>query len=110
MNRYTAAGVLADMRNGRRVLVLSQTQPLARLAFAEVSTGAQPSERVRRANGDERITAAGGPGWIAFGSSGGNRFRGVTADVVVLDAHAPGNLDSILPVVAASPTGEVIRP
>ncbi len=109
MNRNTVARVLADMRNGRRVLVLSDTQHTARHAFAEVAAHAADGEKIRRTAGAERIIAANGPGWIAFGSSRGNRFRGITADVIVVDGHAPDSLDHILPAVMTSPVGEVIH-
>lgn len=111
MNRYTAAGVLADIRDGRRVLVLSETQHLARCAFAEVTAGAQDGERVRRTNGDERITAEDGRGWVAFGSNC-LRLRGFTVDVVVFDAHkpSPDELASVGLNIAGSPDSEVIRP
>ncbi|NJP33700.1 hypothetical protein [Micromonospora thermarum] len=110
MNRYTAAGVLADMRDGRRVVVLAETPHLARLAFAEVAAHALPGERIRRARGGERITAIGGRGCVAFGVSGSDRFRGLTADVVVFDAHAPSPdaLAAAVPMVATG--GDVIRP
>lgn len=111
MNRYTAAGVLADMRDGRRVVVLAETPQLARLAFAEVAAHALPGERIRRANGNERITASEGRGWVAFGVSGGNRFRGITVDTVVFDAHCPSPdaLRAARPMLATS-GGDVIRP
>ncbi len=111
MNRYTAAGVLADMRQGRRVVVLSGTQTEARQAFAQVVTYTAEGEKVYRANGNERIAAVSGGGWVKFGTSGGNRFRGITADVVVFDAHKPSReaVDAALPIVLAAIQGEVIR-
>lgn len=111
MNRYTNAGVLADMRQGRRVLVLCQTQREARHAFTGMARHVLPSETVRRANGAERITAEDGQGWVAFASANGNAFRGMSVDVVVLDHDSsPASLANITPVLAASEVGELIRP
>lgn len=113
MNRYTAAAVLADMRQGRRVLVLSETRALARIAFTEVATDAQEGEPVRRAKGAQEITAGDGQGWVKFCSARPLRgLRGITADVVVFDAHepSPDALVSVAPNLAASPVGEVTRP
>ncbi|RKN38462.1 hypothetical protein [Micromonospora endolithica] len=111
MNRYTITGALDDMRNGRRVLVLCHTQHEARHAFTSMARHALPSETVRRANGQERITAHDGPGWIAFSSARGNAFRGMSVDVVVLD-HDPslGLVATIKAALAASKVGEIIRP
>ena len=111
MNRYTIAGALDDMRNGRRVLVLCHTQHEARHAFTSMARHALPSETVRRANGEERITAHDGRGWIGFASANGNAFRGMSVDVVVLDHDpSPESLANITPALAASQVGELIRP
>lgn len=112
MNRYTAAGVLADMRNGRRVLVLSETQQIARLALTEVAQGALPGEKVRRANGEEAIYAEHGPGCVLFASDRSLRVRGLTVDIVVFDGadRSWEQFKAIRPALAGSPIGEVIRP
>ncbi len=109
MNRYTATGVLNDMRQGRRVIVLTATQQAARLAFEQVAAQAAADEKARRTNGCERITAANGTGWIAFGSTRGTQHRGTTADVVFLDSGCPDTPSMVAPIVAASPVGEVVR-
>lgn len=111
MNRYIAAGLLADLRAGRRIAVLSGTQAEARVAFTEVAAHAADGERIRRTNGEERVSATDGPGWIAFGSSAGRRFRGITADIVLFDAHKPGReaVEEALLIIAAAPQGELIR-
>ncbi|MEU8264477.1 hypothetical protein AB0C02_28125 [Micromonospora sp. NPDC048999] len=110
MNRYTATGVLADMREGRRVLVLSPTRTIARLAFAEVVQFALPGERVRRANGEEGIWVEDGPGRVLFRTV--RSVRGLAVDVLVFDFDPPGpiELESVWPVLNGSPIGEVIRP
>lgn len=112
MNRYIAAGVLADMRDGRRVLVLSETQRIARLAFAEVAQGTLPGEKVRRANGEEAIYAEHGSGCVLFASDRSLRARGLTMDVVVFDGSDRSweQFKAIKPTLAGSPIGEVIRP
>lgn len=82
MNRYTAAGVLADMRAGRHVLVLSETLSAARSALNDLAAELEPDEKAFRANGHERITGAGA---IRFQSIRSGQ-RGMVADVVVIDA------------------------
>jgi hypothetical protein len=111
VNRYTAAGVLDDMRDGKRVLVLSTSGNAARAALYDTaSLGIQDGETVRRANGQESITRQAG-GWVRFQSIKGS-LRGLAADVAVIDAD-PSDYYSIeheLELVMASSTrAEVIR-
>lgn len=112
MNRYTVAGVLADMRKGRRVLVLAGTQNLARAAFVEAARSIMPGERVRRANGDEEINVEGGDGRVLFRSIGSGGYRGLSVDVVVFAGLLPTRemLQAIRPNLAASLLAEVVRP
>lgn len=88
MNRYVASGLLEDMRAGKRVLVVSDTQSLARYAWAEVAVSLREDERSVGANGHERCEAYGG-GWIRFGSKEILSARGVDADVLLLDVKDP---------------------
>jgi hypothetical protein len=84
-----AAGVLADMRAGKRVLVLSESQNFARQAFQEVlGSGLESWETPRRANGRERIEGRVDPegkqGTIFFRSIHAI-LRGIAVDVVIAD-------------------------
>ncbi|MFI6270722.1 hypothetical protein [Micromonospora zamorensis] len=108
MNRYIIDGLLADMRAGRRVVVLSGTRTELRNTFVEVAAHATEKERVRRRNGEERISVADGLGWITFGLSG-NPPRGFDADVVLFDAHRPSweAVDAARPLIAGT-QGELI--
>lgn len=107
MNRYVVDGILADMRAGRRVLVVAQTVRMARFAFNEVAAAAVEGETVRRANGRERITHPDG-GWIRFCSVSGHGARGLAADVVFIDADPTmEQLAELVPVAASG--GEVFR-
>lgn len=108
MNRYVVDGALADMRAGKRVVIAAESVAHARHCFHEFADRAVEGETVRRANGQERIEHP-STGLILFRSVRGNALRGLTADVVYLDADAsPEQMAEVLPVVASS-GGEVIR-
>lgn len=112
MNRYVVDGVLADLAAGRRVLVVSQTVNQGRYAFDDIVSALQDAGRhddviVRRANGAQRIEDRRG-GWVRF-CSVASSARGMTADVVFIDADPTiEQLADLMPVVAST-GGEVIR-
>lgn len=106
MNRYVASGLLEDMRAGKRVLVVSDTQSLARYAWAEVAVDLREDERSIGTNGNERCEAYGG-GWIRFGSKGCLPDRG-DADVLLLDVKDPAAITEDL-YVRGVRAKEVIR-
>lgn len=56
MNRYVVEGLLADMRAGKRILVVSSNARDTRDALQDLAAQTFPSETVRRANGAERIS------------------------------------------------------
>jgi hypothetical protein len=85
VNRYTAAGVLADMRAGKHILFLSETGNQARYAMEDLAAHLEPGEKAYRANGHERIV---GTGEIRFQSIHSRRERGMHVDIVVIDADA----------------------
>lgn len=85
MNRYVTAGLLDDMRRGKRVLYLAANRVHARRAFDDLVWRLAVGERARRTNGAERIDSWSG-GCIKF-SSVGSSLRGVAVDVVVLDGE-----------------------
>ena len=76
---------LADMREGRKVLVVSADEPgIARL-FDLFAEGAEAGERVYRAAHRQRIERGAG-GRITFATYGGARtLRGIDLDSVYLD-------------------------
>lgn len=93
MNRYTIAGMLADMRAGRTVLLLSENTDAARDAFDNIAVSIEPGEVTVRTHGHERIQADG---------KGAIRFRSIRshlgelyADVVVFDCDRAQHWESI---------------
>jgi hypothetical protein len=111
MNRLLAVGALVDMLAGRHLLVVSETQVLARLAFAEMAGLAKPAQAtIRAANGDERI--AGGGGSIVFRSRRAIEpgLRGRRFDTVVLDCPVTEReMAALRACLAASQIGEIVR-
>jgi hypothetical protein len=86
VNRYTAAGVLADMRAGKHILFLSAGSNRARYALDDLAALLEPGERAYRSLGRERIVGA--TGTIRFQSIHSRSERGMSADIVVIDADA----------------------
>lgn len=114
MNRHKVAGIVADLAAGRRVLVVCQDVRASRDAFYSIAAAAISADLdddlvVRRANGSERIGHPNG-GVVLFRSRR-QLARGLSADVIVLDFDASDDeLAELLPVIAASPIRELIRP
>lgn len=94
MNRYVAEGILADLCQGKHVLVLSADRTHIRSTQDNILAieGATdlPGLKVRRANGAESISYDGAR--ITF-SSYGSSLRGLSPDVIVLDGP-PYNLSA----------------
>lgn len=113
MNRYAAAGIATDARDGRRILVVTRDSTAARLAFNDICRLTHGADRIIRANGGERIEHRNG-GRVLFTTPRSTSHRGVTVDTIYVDAGADPLLDEgrwhdLLPCIAASPDGEVIR-
>ena len=116
MNRYVVAGMVAEAREGRRIMVLAHDGNMAREWMDECIRHADAADVIRasRANGAERIWFYSG-GIIVFRSVQGHGHRGISVDTVYVDAGADEKLRdragwaSIAACTAASPTGEVIR-
>lgn len=111
MNRYTALGLTADATEGKHILVLTRTTNEIREAVAEIARVAL-NAHVERTHGRELVTFPRG-GEIRVRSHGAS-LRGHSADVVYLDAGVGQdiNLDTLSDchlIVAASPSGEIIR-
>jgi len=91
MNRYVTDGLLADMREGKSVLVIAGSRYEAQYVHhAVVESANLAGLRVLRANGREAIVAPGG-GRIDFRSVGAG-VRGYAPDVAVLTGGATGAL------------------
>ncbi|WP_417555605.1 hypothetical protein [Microbacterium sp.] len=114
MNKYTAAGLVAEARRGRDIAVITTD---VHSAMEELQrTPGMIGATVRRANGLEEIRAHGDSGRIVVRRPGVG-MRGVTgADVVFLDADlVPRGADTMdlyhdaLAMIHGSPNGEIIR-
>lgn len=85
MNRYVVDGLLADMRQGKRVLYLAANLDQARDVLDQLQAELLPDEKGRRAHGMERVESPTG-GFIKLQSVGSSGC-GMSPDVVVIDAH-----------------------
>lgn len=110
MNRYVAAGIAQDARDGRRVIVVSRQGAATRAAFSEIAQHAADATRVSRANGRERIEFSSN-GRVMFTTPMSAAHRGVPADIVYIDAvdlqHE--TLTNLTACLQASRSGELIR-
>lgn len=111
MNRYAAAGIAAEAQDGRRILVVSRTYGTARTAFEEIAAHTRHADRIVRVNGADAIHHRNG-GNVRFTTPRSSNGRGLTVDVIYLDAHVEATrelLATLGPCLAASPYGELIR-
>ena len=110
VNRYVEAGLLADARDGRTVVVIQPRRRDAHSTFMALAQEARDSaSAVLRANGRERIDFPSG-GRVQFHTPGPG-MRGVSADVVFIEGWnelSEAQRSEIAPVVCAR-GGEVIR-
>lgn len=99
MNRYVAAGLLADAHAGKHVLYVGENQSMARHALDVVAREAeqQPAELkgVRRSHGREQVTSVSG-GTIRFTGQRSDAVRGMEIDVVYADVHASDHRRSVV--------------
>lgn len=104
MNRYAAAGLIADAHAGKDILVVTRGTRQAH-TFDEIVTLAGPLCEIRRANGAQRVTFPSG-GRIRFDST----TTGHTADIVFIDAGVDDD-SAYYPHAheAVHPDGELIR-
>jgi len=113
MNRYAAAGIIADAKDGKHVVVLSINGRDSRCAFAEVAHHAKDADRVHRANGAERIDFTGG-GQITF-HRGVDSLRGTSADIIYLNGDAERHIhntdqwSAVQAAIATASTPQIIR-
>jgi hypothetical protein len=114
MNRLTAAGIVEAAQAGDRVLVVTGFGIDRTLAFDEIARLVPRDElrRTVRTAGEGLIDLSSG-GWVKVHTA--TSTRGVAADVVYIDASVGREAlmelpERLLPCVAASPRGEIIRP
>lgn len=88
MNRYMADGLLADMRQGKRVLYLGPNRDQVRDVLVQLAPMLRTYEKARRAHGMEEVASPPTGGFIRLHSVGSS-LRGLCPDVVVLDADPP---------------------
>lgn len=115
MNRYVADGILDDVMSGKTVLLVTDGGHASRAALYEIEERAarrclEGIVEVRRANGQESIRHASG-GRVMIVPVRGHGGRGMSADVVFVDAldMTADRLAELMPAVACSPHGEVMR-
>ena len=111
MNRYVARGLLDDARNGAEVVYVGNNLVEARRAFKMIASRAGWDFRVSRARGRESLVSLAGRGRIRFVSLKSlGRIRGTCVDILYLDADPDqDHLRAIMPCLATSPNGELIR-
>jgi hypothetical protein len=106
VNRYVIAGVLADMRAGRRVIYVARDRGRTREAFTAVAFWLHDDETAIRRPGWERVESADGKGSVRFVSVDGD-MTGLSGHTVVVDADCtPRQKADILTMVDMY--GEVI--
>lgn len=85
MNRYIIDGLIADLHNGKRVVIVAPTVRQSSFAFLTIADAMSNDEavaKIRRANGQESITTHTG-GYLTFIAANMNGGRGFNADAVV---------------------------
>lgn len=85
MNRYIIDGLIADLHNGKRIVIVAPTVRQSSFAFRTIADAMSNDEAVktiRRANGQESITTHTG-GHLIFIAVNMNGGRGFNADIVV---------------------------
>ena len=101
-----AAGLLADMRQGKRVLYLGPDRGQTQDALDTLVPLLRTYETSRRRHGYEQVESPPAGGCVRL-SSVGSSSRGLTVDVVVIDADpTTAQMEELAPLLI---TGEVIR-
>lgn len=112
MNKYAAVGLAAEAAEGRRILVITETQAEAESAIACCFNTDDPAiQRIVRTSGQQQIDYKSG-GSIKFRSYRSSGHRGVTVDTVFLDTgvdQAMSDPASVMACIAASTAGTVVR-
>lgn len=85
MNRYIIDGLIADLHNSKRIVIVAPTVRQSRFAFrtlADAMSNDEAVSKIRYANGQESITLHAG-GHLTFIAVNMNGGRGFNADLVV---------------------------
>jgi hypothetical protein len=112
VNRYVAAGIATDAQDGRRVLIVAHTRLAARDAFNQIARVTHGAERIVRANGNEAVHHRNGGSVHLTTPRSAIGVRGLTVDIIYLDSGVDRDhelITDLLPLIAASPDGELIR-
>ena len=90
MNRYIIEGLIADLHNGKRIVIVAPTVRQSSFAFRTIADAMSNDEavsKIRRANGQESITTHTG-GYLTFIAVNMHGGRGFNADVLIaFDMH-----------------------
>lgn len=107
MNRYTAAGLISDMREGKKVLYLGQVRQDIPDDLEELLPLLRSYERAQRSRGVEGVTSPPTGGCVRLASVGSST-RAMAYDVIVLDAEpTPEQWQDIASIESRG--GELIR-
>lgn len=85
MNRYIIDGLIADLHNGKRIVIVAPTVRQSSFVFRTIADAMSNDEtvaKIRRANGQESITTHTG-GYLTFIAVNMNGGRGFNADTVL---------------------------
>jgi hypothetical protein len=106
VNRVTAAGLLAEMRAGKRVAVVTTWQEARPCLHAIYSAGLQDGETARWSHGQEQVSNPGGGRIVILTPL---RLRGISADLVYLDTAVSPEIESdAYLIVMATKAGQVV--
>lgn len=109
MNRYVIAGLLAEIRKGKSVVVVSDSQVATREALLDFAANLDGlHETAYRTNGQEHIVNEVTSGRAWFISKRSHGIRGHVADVIFVDAELTRDEFAEL-VPALGHHGEILR-
>ena len=112
MNKYAAAGLIEEARNGRTVLIVSHSYAASQEAFRMMADHAPDASRIMRSASTLAIEYPSGR--VRLTATHGGAHRGVSADIVFIEHEADRYLSrdhyrDIAPIIATSPHGEIVR-
>lgn len=110
MNRYVVAGLLAEVREGKSVVVVSDSQVAVREALLDFAAHLDGlHETAYCANGQECVTNEATGGKVLFMSKRSHRIRGHMADVIFVDAEVTRDQFGELVPATFARHGEILR-
>lgn len=104
-----AAEALEAMRDGRRVVVITDNARDNRDTFLALRAHIRDGEGSHATNGDQMIYEAHGAGRIRFGAATAKHFlRGISADLIIINTLPDPALRHMADIsIASSPVGKV---